>query len=403
MPAKASELIKKINNLTILNTVREKEPVSRADIAKITGLNPATVSSNVNELLKSGFVIETGSGESSGGRRPVMVQLNSRAFHVIGVDMGISKVKTAVMDFGGKISQKCVIHYPEETNERVIMCIIKQSIHNVMEKSGTDIGSIMGVGVGVHGIVNSDEGISVYAPAFRWRNVDIKSILKDEFDLPVFIDNDVRAMALGEMWFGAAKGVDDFVFINIGSGIGSGIMIGGEPYKGTSFGAGEIGHISIDDSGPKCNCGNYGCLEVMASGPAIARRMISQIKMGKNTLVTRLVNDDLSKVNGEAVYEAAKMGDAVATDILQETGRYIGIAISSVINILNPRLILIGGGVSMAGDFIFKPLIEVAKKKSLKDSGENVSILPAGLKEDCGVIGAAALVIKNFFQIPRIQ
>lgn len=403
MPAKASELIKKINNLTILNIVREKGPVSRADIAKITGLNPATVSSNVNELLKGGFVIETGSGESSGGRRPVMVQLNSKTSYVIGVDMGISKVKTAVMDLGGEISQKSVIFYPEETDEQAIMDIIKQSIYCVLKKSGIDTDSIIGIGVGVHGIVNSNEGISVYAPAFRWRNVDIKKILEDEFNLSVFIDNDVRAMALGERWFGAARGVDDFVFINIGSGIGSGIMIGGELYTGTSFGAGEIGHISIDDSGPKCNCGNFGCLEVMASGPAIVRRVINQIKMGKSTLITRLVNDDLSKISGEIIYEAAKMGDAVASDTLQETGRYIGIAVSSVINILNPRLILIGGGVSMAGDFIFKPLIEVAKKKSLKDSGENVSILPAGLMENCGVIGAAALVIKDFFQIPKMK
>ena len=403
MPAKASELIKKINNLTILNTVRDKGPISRACIAKITGLNPATVSSNVNELLKEGLVIETGSGESSGGRRPVMVQLNSKAFYAIGVDMGISKVKTAITDLGGNIYQKSMLFYPEEADEQVIMNTIKQSIYSVLEKSGIKIDSIMGIGIGVHGIVNSSEGISIYAPAFKWRNVDIKRILEDEFNLSVFIDNDVRAMALGEMWFGAARGVDDFVFINIGSGIGSGIMIGGELYKGASYGAGEIGHISIDDSGPKCNCGNYGCLEVMASGPAIARRVINQIKMGKSTLVTGLVNDDLTKISGEIIYEAARMGDAVASDTLQETGRYIGIAVSSLINILNPRLILIGGGVSMAGDFIFRPLIEVAKKKSMKDSGENVSIMPAGLMENCGVIGAATLVIKDFFQIPKIQ
>lgn len=402
MPERASEIIRKINNLTILNVVREKGPVSRAGIAKITGLNPATVSSNVNELLKDGLVIETGSGESSGGRRPVMVQLNSEGFHCIGVDMGISKVKTALTDLEGRISRKSIIFYPEEADEQAIMDIIKQSIYDVLEKSGEERNSIIGIGIGVHGIANSKNGISVYAPAFRWRNVDIAKILGDEFQLPVFIDNDVRTMALGERWFGAARGVDDFVFINIGSGIGSGIMIGGELYTGTSFGAGEIGHISIDDSGPICNCGNYGCLEVMASGPAIVRRVINQIKIGKSTLVTGLVDDDLSKVSGEIIYEAAKMGDAVARDTLQETGRYIGTAVSNLINILNPRLILIGGGVSMAGDFIMEPLIEVAKKKSLKDSAENVSIMPAGLKENCGVVGAATLVIKDFFKIPKM-
>jgi glucokinase-like ROK family protein len=278
---------------------------------------------------------------------------------------------------------------------------ITESINIVLNNSEQIMDTIIGIGIGVHGIVDYRKGISVYAPAFDWRDLDIKSIIEGRFNMPVFIDNDVRTMALGERWFGAARSVDNFVFINVGSGIGSGIMINGELYTGKNFSAGEVGHISIADNGPKCNCGNYGCLEVMASGPAIVKRVVSQIKMGKATAITKLVNDDLSKITGEIIHMAAKMGDTVAADALQETGRYIGIAVSSIINILNPELILIGGGVSNAGDFIFKPLIEVAKKKSMKDAGESVGILPAALGENCGVVGAATLVIKDLFQVPK--
>jgi predicted NBD/HSP70 family sugar kinase len=160
--------------------------------------------------------------------------------------------------------------------------------------------------------------------------------------------------------------------------------------------------MTIDYNGPKCNCGNYGCLEVMASGPALIKRVIAQVKMGTGTMVTKLAGDDLSKISGETIYNAACMGDTAAINALEETGRYIGLAVSNMVNILNPGLILIGGGVAMAGDFIFKPLIEVVRKKSMKDAGESVRILPAALKENCGVVGAAALALKELFEGPKL-
>lgn len=396
-------LIRKINNTIILKIIREKGPVSRADIAKITGLNPATVSNNVNTLLESGIVVETGSGESSGGRKPILLQLNAGAFHVIGVDMGMSKVMTAVTDLEGNVIKKVTLYFEDKSTRKYIIDRIKQSIYDIMSESGFEGSSYIGIGIGVHGLVDPENGISIYAPAFNWRNVNIKEIMEEEFNLPVYIDNDARVMALGERWFGAAQNVDNFILINVGSGVGSGIMINGELYRGATFGAGEVGHICIADNGPKCNCGNYGCLEVMASGPALVKRMVSYIKMGGSTMITGLVEDNLTKINGEIIYKAALMGDTAAVNVLEETGRYVGLAVSNLINILNPRLILIGGGVSMAGDFILRPLVEVARRKSMKDAGENVQIIPAALKENCGVVGAATLALKDLFQGPKIQ
>lgn len=395
-------LIREINKSTILKIIREKGPISRADIAKLIGLNPATVTNNVNLLLESGIVVEKGSGDSSGGRKPILLELDACASYVIGVDMGMSKVVTAIINLKGEIIKRVYTFFDNHIEADSVISAMKKSIYKIIEEAKIKVESIIGIGMGVHGIVDPEKGVSVFAPGFNWRNVNIRNIMEDEFKMPVFIDNDARVMALGEKWFGAARDVDNFALINVGSGIGSGIMIKGELYNGTCSGAGEIGHISIVDNGPKCNCGNYGCLEVMASGPALAKRVISRINMGEDTIIADLIHDDLSKVTGEVIYEAAKLGDRLALEALSETGRYIGYAISNLINILNPEMIVVGGGVAMAGEYVFKSLLDVAEKKSMDHLFEKVRIVPAALNENCGVIGAATLVLKDLFNSQRI-
>lgn len=396
-------LTRKINSSVILNIIAEKGPISRADIAKRTGLNPATVSGNVSLLLEDGIVSESGSGESSGGRKPILLSLNCGAYYCIGVDMGISKVECAVINLGGSIVFKTVLRYCAESGAEQILSCTEACIRKAIEGCGIDRKLFLGIGVGVHGLVDSAAGISIYAPAFNWRNLPLKDMIGKKFDLPVFIENDVRAMTLGENRFGAAAGVDDLVLINVGTGVGSGIMIDGELYRGATFGAGEIGHICIADNGPRCNCGNYGCLEAMASGPAIARRVVSQIKTGRSTILTSLIDDDLSNITGEAVYRAACSGDQLSISALEETGRYIGLAVSNIINILNPEMIVIAGGVASAGAYIMNPLIEVARKKSMREAGAKVRIVTSLLGEDCGVIGGGTLVLDGLFRGPSVR
>ncbi|QIB27036.1 ROK family transcriptional regulator [Caloranaerobacter azorensis] len=395
-------LIRQINMSAILQVIREKEPISRAEISKLTGLNPATVSNNVSNLIQMKIVREIGSGESSGGRKPVLLELNPKAFYIIGVDMGTTKVITAVTDIEGKIVKKVVMRFPKDRTVKVVIDIIKDSIYKVIEGSNIEVDKILGIGMGVHGLVDCDKGISIYAPAFDWHNIDIKKIFEDEFSVPVNIDNDARVMALGEKWFGRAKNALDFVCLNIGTAIGSGIYLNGELYRGSSFGAGEIGHINIVNRGPRCNCGNYGCLEVMASGPAIVDRFIERINCGEKSKVIDFVDGNLSNITGEIIFKAAIEGDELSKTILNETGRYIGLAVSVIINLLNPEMILIGGGVSKAGEFIFDAIKDTVFQKSMKHNVENTYIGPTGLGENCGVIGAATLILKDIFKAPKL-
>ncbi len=394
-------LIKDINTSTILQIVRERGPVSRADISKITGLNPATVSSNILNLIELGVVKEVGIGESSGGRKPTLLELNAGAFYVIGVDMGTTQVNTAVADMEGRIRHKTAMPFLGAFTPDEVLGVIKRSVHQVIERSGVDKGKILGIGMGIHGLVDSERGVSLFAPAFQWENVPVKDIFADEFSLPVTIDNDVRAMALGEKWFGSASDVSHFIVLNIGTGIGSGIYVNGELLRGAHFGAGEIGHISVVEQGEPCFCGKNGCLSTVASGPAMERRAREAIAGGEPSLITGLVQGDISKITGEIIYAAAVKGDALARRILDETGRYIGHAVSILVNVLNPEKILIGGGVAGGGEFLFRGMREIIAAKSMKNNIEKLTVGPTGLGGDCGMVGAAALILKDIFENPN--
>ena len=336
-------LIRKINKALIMKIIREKGPVSRADIARILGLNPATVSGNIKLLIRDGLIKELGTGTSSGGRKPVLLGLNETAFNCIGVDVQKDKVVTAVVTLDGRIKSRSERLFEEPICQKSIVTTIVEAIHDVKQNSGIKNDCFFGIGVGMHGIVNHENGISVYAPAFSWRNINMKDIIEDAFDLPVAMDNDARVMTLGEKWFGVAKGADNFVFIHAGTGIGSGVIIGGELYRGRGGAAGEVGHIRVVENGVKCVCGKFGCLDTVATEKSLIKSITSGIQLGYNTFITELV-DDLSKINIEIIYKAAKKGDELAIKSLEQVGRYLGIAIADIINILNPEMVVIGGG-----------------------------------------------------------
>lgn len=394
-------LIKDINTTAILQLVRERGPISRAEIAKVTKLNPATVSNNIVNLMELGIVREIGIGSSSGGRKPMMIQLNQDAYYVIGVDMGTTDVSTGITDLEGRILWRATLPFGNRTNPEEVLQVIKESIHRVLEVSGVQHDKLLGIGMGIHGLVDSDKGLSLFAPAFQWENVPIAEPFSEEFSLPAVIDNDVRAMALGEKWYGKAEGVSNFVFLNIGTGIGSGICIGGELIKGAHFGAGEIGHIHVAEGNERCFCGKTGCLSTLVSATAIERRVRAALSGGEASMIPGLVDGDESAITGEIIFQAALKGDALALRILDETGRHIGSAVSMVVNLLNPEMVLIGGGVANSGDFIFTGMKEVIQSQSMKNNIENIYIGPAGLGDDCGIVGAATLILSKIFSNPN--
>jgi glucokinase-like ROK family protein len=394
-------LIKDINTSTILQIVRTKGPISRAEISKLTGLNPATISSNVGSLIEAGLVRETGIGASSGGRKPMMIELNPGAYYVIGVDMGTTDVSTGITDLEGRIQCKITLPFHDLKEPGEILAIISQSIREVLQASDLSSDQMIGIGMGIHGLVDPEKGISLFAPAFQWKDVPVSEPFSEEFGLPVSIDNDVRAMALGEKWFGKAADVGNFVFLNIGTGIGSGIYVNGELIQGAHFGAGEIGHVRVEEPGERCFCGKHGCLSTLAAGPAIERRARLAAEAGESPMLLDLVKGDLSRITGEIIHQAALRGDPYALRLLDATGRHIGGALSIIINLLNPEMVLIGGGVANGGPFIFDGLKAEVEQQAMHNNIEKIYIGPAGLGDDCGIIGAATLILRSVFRNPN--
>ncbi|MBU4602794.1 ROK family transcriptional regulator [bacterium] len=394
-------LVQKINRSLVLNLIREKGPLSRADISKITKLTRSTVSSIVEYLIRKDLIKEIGLTSSGVGRKAILLELNSKAYYSIGVDLGTLHTTITIIDLLGRIEKR--IEYPTncQLEKDKILEKLKANIYNIIKNSGIKREKIAGIGIAAPGLIDK-KGTMLITPNFGWRDTPLREILKKKFHIPVFVDNNVNVMALAESEFGEGQGVKNFVFINVGMGIGSGVVINGELFHGESNCTGEIGHTTVDYNGPKCSCGNNGCLEVMASGPAIAKRAIKAIKEGEKSLISKLVNYDFNQISAEIVATAANQGDKLGQSIMEETGEYLGTGVANIINLFNPKLVIIGGGVTQAGDLIFKPLKRIAQKRAFSVSAEVAKIIPVSLGKDCTVIGAAALVLKEIFKITRV-
>lgn len=392
------KLMKSLNRSLILNIIRSNDPISRADIAKKTGLTPPTVGNLVKELIESGLVVESSQGESKGGRKPTLLTMNATSNYVVGLDVGPSTIKIVLIDLNGALIESfqtpISIHVTNasllDQLSETITKLLKKQLHINKEK-------IVGIGVGMHGIVDSEHGLSIYAPNLQLRDISIKQYLEEQFDILVKVENDVRAMALGETWFGAGRNQRSVVCINVGRGIGAGIILNGELFHGENYIAGEIGHMTVDIDGPKCSCGNYGCLQALASGPSLVEKIAKEIGMGKKSLLTNIVHDDLSKINGELVYEAATQGDPLSIDVLYQTGVYLGIGITNLIHILNPDQIILGGGVAKAGDFILEPLKATVDQRALTPKAKQTNIQLSVLGDQATAIGAASLLLTELF------
>lgn len=392
------ELMKNLNVEAILKVIKNNGSLSRADIAKLTGLTPASVSNITKLLIESGYLIERGIGESSGGRPPIILEINIKARYIVGVSIGVGIIEVVLTDLGAEIFlKKSVCIDKNSTKEEFVFTHLVNLINEVIEISGVDKNKIVGIGIAMHGMVNPFLGISQYAPYYNWENVNIKSTLEEKLKYPVFVDNDVRAIAIGESLFGAAKRIDNFVEINISNGIGAGIIIDNKPYYGIDYSAGEIGHIVVEQDGTLCNCGNYGCLESVASNRSIERKVIKSIKQGIKSSISDNVKD-IEKITIKDISIAASNGDELAIDVLKETARYIGVGISGLVNILNPRLIVLVGDIFEQDKIMLETLREVVKKRGLRISRDNVKIVKSDLGENAAVIGAATLVIQEVFK-----
>ncbi len=310
----------------------------------------------------------------------------------IGIDVGGTNVKIALVDEKGKIKYSNSVPTRAEMGYEYTVNNIKQAIYDLLKETKLEPKNIEGIGFGFPGQVDYKSGIVRLAPNIPgWVDVPIAKLIEDEFHIPTRVDNDVRCAALGELNFGAGKGCENLICITVGTGIGSGLIVNGKLVRGASNAAGEIGHIKLQmNDGPICGCGDTGCLEAFASGPSIVAMAEDYIRGGKSTKFREMANSN--PITPYIVCEAAKAGDPVAKRIFTIMGEYIGIGMASVVNLLNPEKIIVGGGVADAGEILMTPLKETLKKRAMKIAGEAVEVVSAQLGNTAGVIGASLLI-----------
>ncbi|MDI6785462.1 MAG: ROK family protein [bacterium] len=304
----------------------------------------------------------------------------------IGVDIGGTKIESALVRLDGSIATSIKINTPSNPNN-IIQAIYALIDGILLERKEF----IKGIGVGAPGQVELHTGKVIYAPNLNWHNVPLKELLQKKYSLSVFVDNDVRCAMLAEYKFGAAKNISNFFCVFVGTGIGGGIMIKDKVLRGITNSAAEIGHITIEKDGSKCNCGNYGCLENIASGPKIIEYVIEMLKKNRS-IIKDIVNNDLSKINIDVIQKAFELNDKVAIEVLKRAADYIGAGVASLINILNPEMVILGGGVIDASPSLFEIIKKIIFERVLNISKSNLKIVVPKLREHVGTIGASLLI-----------
>lgn len=394
------QLMKSLNRSVILNMIRRNGPISRAEIAEKTKLTPPTVSNIVKELLDTRLIVERDQGPSRGGRKPTMLELNSQRFYIIGVDAGPEKMRLVLTNLNAELIESAERTIPARVTKGEFLSMMIEMIAEMLELKNERSGELIGIGVGMHGMVDVEKGEALYAPMLNLRNIPIQQALEERFALPVRVENDARAFALGEKWFGSGTEGDSFVCVNVGRGIGAGIVVDGKLFHGEHYTAGEIGHMTIDVDGPRCSCGNYGCLQALAAGPAIAARAAREIGLGKKSILKEWVNGDLNRLSGQLVYEAAAENDALAVEVLAQTGAFLGIGIVNLIHLFNPKRIILGGGVAEAGDFLLQSVRHTVAERALTKEAKQTEITRTLLGAQATAIGAVSLQLADLFSSP---
>ncbi|MFV2049394.1 ROK family protein [Metabacillus litoralis] len=368
-------LVKKNNKALVLQLIMHREPISRADIAQISGLHKATVSSLVNELLEEELIYESGPGESSGGRRPVILHFNKVAGYAIGIDIGANYVLSVLTDLKGNIVLE-KNHAVTLTPYPTIMNLVKSMIQSLMTEMPQSRYGVVGIGVGVPGIVNK-EGTVLLAPNLGWKNTNLKLDLEELFEVPVIVENEANAGAFCEQKFGAGKDYENMVYISAGIGIGVGIFLNRELYQGKNGFSGEMGHMIIDMNGKPCNCGSKGCWEAYASEHALLEQAESSI---------------------ETVLELAKNHDQTAQDLFKEIGKYLGIGINNIINTFNPDQVIIGNRLALAREWIEEPIKTTIENHTLTHHQNELQLDFSKLEQYSTVLGVSAFAVESFIK-----
>ncbi|MEK4523659.1 ROK family protein [Psychrobacillus sp. FSL W7-1457] len=377
-------VVKKGNKSLVLDKIKYNSPISRATVASQVGLNKGTVSSLVNDLLEEHLIYESGPGESSGGRRPVMLLFNEKAGYSIGIDIGVNYLLGVLTDLNGNIHTEKRIAFKNLSYEEIELRLF-ETIDFLLISTPDCPHGVVGIGVGVPGIVEKDGNI-LLAPNLNWRNINLKEVLEEKYNLPIIIENEANAGAYGEKHFGAGKDFENVIYVSAGIGIGVGLILNGSLYKGSNGFSGELGHMTIQAGDLLCRCGNEGCWELYASEQALMRHA--------EKLDIPFDSQDL-----EGLVSLAQSGNEEVIQLFHQTGDYLGIGINNIINIFNPQQVIIGNRLAYSKKWLKDSLNKRITNQALWFQQNDLQIDFSELSTRSTALGVAAFSIENFLSV----
>ncbi|HEU4894242.1 MAG TPA: ROK family transcriptional regulator [Acidimicrobiia bacterium] len=367
----------------LLSLIRSGEATTRGQLTEATGLARSTVSQRVDALISSGLVIEAGEAESTGGRPPTILGFNDNAGVVLSADFGATHSRIAVTNLGAETLVDRAVEIDIDRGPEDVLGWLEMTFDELLTEAGRSRADVKGIGVGLPGPVDFDRGMAVHPPIMAgWHEYLVSDRLGESYGVPVLVDNDVNIMALGEQWVMSPR-IDDFIYLKVGTGIGSGLVLGGRIHRGAHGAAGDIGHVQATNQDVMCRCGNTGCLEAVAGGAALAAQLAAS-------------HDDVA--GSRDVVRLVREGRNDAARAVREAGRLIGQVLASTVNLLNPALIIVGGDMAAAEQQLLAGIREVVYRRSTALSTTDLQIKTSKLGDRAGVTGAAAMVIDHLLQ-----
>ena len=377
--------IRNINQTVLLHLIRERQPISRVDIARITGLRPGTISSIVNRLIRKGVIFEGAEGPSSGGRKPTYLNINAENAYILGIDIGVRDTAYAVSDFNGRIlKQKNTI---TDGDPREFIAKLGDEINKLIKREYSRV-KFAGVGVSVPGLIRRETGEVAVSPNLGWKDLPLKSLLEARLELPVFVENDANAAAFSELWYGPLDEikVKTLLYILVVDGLGCGLIINGELHVGSKVGMGGFGHMCIEPNGELCSCGRKGCWETLASESATIARY-HRLMSNKNGSITTSMTDIIAQAN---------RGEAKAVAAITATAEYLGDGIASLAHGLSPESIVIGGEIAAAWSLLEPVIKERVKSQYIIPEVARIDIRPASVQRP-SLFGTIPIALQNYF------
>ena len=384
------------NSRLLLRTIYEYGEISRAELARLTGLTRATVSDVTGELIERGLIAERGQGQIAIGRTPTLLSVVDDARLVAALSVTNDAVQGALVNLRGGLRHELELKLPNREGDTVLATIyaVAEALLKAADRP------LLGIGIVTPGLIDTMTGTVLRAVSFGWEDLPLGTLVRQRFQLPVYVANDSHSLALAEYMFGAPRGTPNLVVLKVGRGIGAGIVLDGHLFSGESYGAGEIGHLVVAEGGPRCNCGNFGCLETVASSAALLARARELARDQPGSPLARLAPEAITV---ETIAQAAADGDEGARALIIETGRYLGIAVASLVSILNVRRIVITGRVAPLGATLGDAIVAELARRALPALVRATTVEVLAMSPDAPLLGAAAPLLTYELGLARLQ